>query len=75
ADVFAPYPGFRAFPYGGYSRPWFDGRHRVLKGGSRHSGPWLRRPSMRNFYTPEKRHIFSGVRLATDGASGCPTSI
>ena len=66
-NLFAPYAGFRAFPYPGYSTPWFDGQHRVLRGGSRHSGPWLRRESLRNFYTPDKRHIFAGLRLALDG--------
>jgi iron(II)-dependent oxidoreductase len=29
---FAPYPGFAPFPYRGYSAPYFDGVHRVLRG-------------------------------------------
>jgi iron(II)-dependent oxidoreductase len=64
---FHPYPGFRPFPYDGYSLPWFDGRHYVLRGGSPYTLPWIRRPSFRNFYTADKRHIFAGCRLAFDG--------
>ncbi|ADC71454.1 protein of unknown function DUF323 [Thioalkalivibrio sp. K90mix] len=64
ANPFAPYPGFRPFPYHEYSAPWFDGQHYVLRGGSDWSDPLLKRPSMRNFFTPEKRHVFAGLRLA-----------
>jgi iron(II)-dependent oxidoreductase len=64
ANVFAPYPGFRAFPYDGYSSPWFDGHHYVLRGGSRYTAASIRRPTFRNFYTADKRHIFAGLRLA-----------
>lgn len=63
---FHPYPGFRAFPYEGYSVPWFDGAHYVLRGGSLYTQPSLRRASFRNFYTADKRHIFAGCRLAFD---------
>lgn len=63
-NPFAPYPGFRPFPYNEYSAPWFDGQHYVLRGGSDWSDPLLKRPSMRNFFTPEKRHVFAGVRVA-----------
>lgn len=63
---FHPYPSFRAFPYDGYSLPWFDGRHHVLRGASPYTLPCLRRESFRNFYTPEKRHVFAGCRLAFD---------
>lgn len=66
ANPFYPYPGFRPFPYERYSKPWFDGQHFSLRGGSRFSHDWLKRPSMRNFYTPEKRHVFAGLRLARD---------
>jgi iron(II)-dependent oxidoreductase len=61
---FHPYPGFRAFPYDGYSLPWFDGKHYVLRGGSPYTSASIRRPSFRNFYTADKRHIFAGCRLA-----------
>lgn len=64
ANPFAPYPGFRAFPYEGYSTPWFDGLHYVLRGASRYTAASIRRPTFRNFYTADKRHIFAGLRLA-----------
>lgn len=63
-EAFAPYPGFRAFPYEGYSMPWFDGAHFVVRGASVHTEPDVRRPSFRNFYPPTHRHIFAGFRLA-----------
>ena len=34
SSTFGPYPGFKAHPYPEYSELWFDGDHRVLKGGS-----------------------------------------
>lgn len=64
AGAFYPYPGFRAFPYDGYSRPWFDGAHFIARGASRHSEPDIKRPGFRNFYPPTHRHIFAGLRLA-----------
>lgn len=66
SNRFHPYPGFRAFPYDEYSLPWFDGRHRVLRGGSRYTQSCLRRPSFRNFYEAGKRHVFAGCRVAFD---------
>lgn len=66
ANPFHPYPGFLPFPYEGYSTPWFDGRHFVLRGASPATRPSVRRPSFRNFYTRDVRHAFSGLRLARD---------
>ncbi len=66
ANAFHPYEGFRAFPYDEYSTPWFDGAHYVLRGASAFSEGDCTRLSFRNFHTPEKRHIFSGLRLAFD---------
>ena len=66
ANVFHPYDGFRAFPYDEYSTPWFDGAHYVLRGASAFGEGDCARPSFRNFHTPEKRHIFAGLRLAYD---------
>jgi len=60
---FYPYPGFKAFPYAGYSEPWFEQPHFVLKGGSLHTQKSIRRRSFRNFFGPDKRHIFAGCRL------------
>jgi len=64
ASVFAPYPGFAHFPYRGYSAAYFDGRHRVLKGGSRATLAPVLRPSFRNWYAPVTRQIFAGFRYA-----------
>ena len=60
---FAPYPGFRAYPYDGYSKPWFH-THRALRGGSWATSPDLSRPSLRNWYVPGFREIPSGFRCA-----------
>lgn len=62
-NTFHPYPGFVAYPYSGYSTPYFDGAHYVLKGASCLSKPFIKRPSFRNYYTADKRHIYAGVRL------------
>lgn len=66
---FAPYPGFRAFPYAGYSVPYFDGRHRVLRGGSWATRSHVRRPTFRNWYHPGMRAVFAGFRCAEDAWS------
>ncbi|MDY6943162.1 MAG: SUMF1/EgtB/PvdO family nonheme iron enzyme [Pseudomonadota bacterium] len=63
-NAFFPYPGYRAYPYEGYSKPWFDGAHFTLKGGSPFTQPEIHRPGFRNFYGADKRHIFAGLRLA-----------
>ncbi|MEM1415440.1 MAG: SUMF1/EgtB/PvdO family nonheme iron enzyme [Myxococcota bacterium] len=65
-DAFAPRPGFVAHPYRGYSAPYFDGVHRVLRGGSFATHPRVARPRFRNWYVPETRQIFAGLRLAYD---------
>lgn len=65
ASWFAPYPGFRAYPYQGYSAPWF-GTHRVLRGGSWATSDELARPSLRNWYEPGFRELPSGFRCAGD---------
>ncbi|MDH3901295.1 MAG: SUMF1/EgtB/PvdO family nonheme iron enzyme [Gammaproteobacteria bacterium] len=62
-NSFYPYDGFRPFPYEEYSSPWFDGNHYTLRGGSLHTRPAIRRPAFRNFYQPDKRHVFAGLRL------------
>lgn len=62
-NPFFPYEGFRAFPYEEYSTPWFDGTHHTLRGASRFTPIHTRRPSFRNFYTADKRHVFAGLRL------------
>lgn len=64
ASAFAPYPGFAAFPYRGYSEPYFDGVHRVLRGGSFATHPRIATPTFRNWYEPWARAIFAGLRCA-----------
>lgn len=61
---FAGYPGFRPFPYEGYSQTYFDGAHRVLRGGSWASPKDIIRPSFRNWYHPHRRELFAGFRCA-----------
>lgn len=63
SNALTTFPGFVAFPYARYTTPWCDGRHWVLKGGSAMTRAPIRRAHFRNFYTPEQRHIFAGVRL------------
>lgn len=62
ATRFAPYPGFRPHPYRDYSQPWFDGRHRLLKGASRCTPAVLRDGRFRNFYLPERTDLVAGWR-------------
>lgn len=62
-NTFHPYTGFTPYPYTGYSSPYFDDAHYVLKGGSRYTKDCIKRPSFRNYYTADKRHIFAGLRL------------
>jgi gamma-glutamyl hercynylcysteine S-oxide synthase len=63
---FEGYPGFRAFPYREYSEPFFGDGYRVLRGGSWATDPRVARPTFRNWDLPERRQIFSGIRLASD---------
>ncbi len=65
-NAFFPYSGFEPYPYDGYSLPYFDDAHFVLRGGSRHTCRVIKRPSFRNYYEADKRHIFAGVRPAFD---------
>ena len=65
-DAFMGYPGFEAFPYPEYSETWFDGDHRVLKGGSWATRAPLLRNSFRNFFRRQFRIAFAGIRCAAD---------
>ena len=60
------YPGFRAFPYREYAEVFFGTGHRVLRGGSWATQPIAARASFRNWDLPQRRQIFSGLRLAKD---------
>jgi iron(II)-dependent oxidoreductase len=63
---FRGYPGFRPYPYREYSEVFFGSDYRVLKGGSWATRPWVATPAFRNWDFPERRQIFSGMRLARD---------
>ena len=63
SNSFHAYEGFTPFPYEEYSGPWFDDRHYSLRGGSLHTRPAIKRPSFRNFFEADKRHVFAGLRL------------
>lgn len=67
ASWFGGYRGFQAFPYRGYSEAYFDGQHRVLRGGSWATQPWTLRAPLRNWYYPHVREIFAGFRCVKDG--------
>lgn len=62
ATAFEGYEGFKPFPYAGYSQAYFDGEHRVLKGGSWASPQEIIRKSFRNWYHPHRRELFAGFR-------------
>ncbi|MDQ2871561.1 MAG: SUMF1/EgtB/PvdO family nonheme iron enzyme [Candidatus Eremiobacteraeota bacterium] len=61
SSTFEPYPGFSADPYKEYSEPWF-GTHAVLRGGAWSTRERLVSTRWRNFYRPQRRDVFSGLR-------------
>jgi iron(II)-dependent oxidoreductase len=68
ATTFNGYPGFVAYPYREYSEVFFGGAYRVLKGGSWATDPRVANARFRNWDLPQRRQIFSGLRLAMDAA-------
>jgi iron(II)-dependent oxidoreductase len=66
ASDFTAYPGFRAFPYPEYSEVFFGSQSKVLRGGSWATRPRLATSTFRNWDFPQRRQIFSGVRIARD---------
>jgi iron(II)-dependent oxidoreductase len=66
SSAFSGYPGFKAFPYAEYSEVFFGDAHRVLRGGSWATDPLVARVTFRNWDLPQRRQLFSGVRLASD---------
>jgi iron(II)-dependent oxidoreductase len=66
SSAFAGYPGFTPFPYAEYSEVFFGDEHRVLRGGSWATDPLVARVTFRNWDYPQRRQLFSGVRLAAD---------
>jgi iron(II)-dependent oxidoreductase len=63
---FEGYPGFRAHPYPEYSEVFFGRGYRALRGGSWATAPDVATPTFRNWDLPQRRQIFSGVRLVED---------
>jgi iron(II)-dependent oxidoreductase len=66
SSAFTPYPGFVAHPYREYSEVFFGDGHRVLRGGSWATRTRVATPTFRNWDLPQRRQIFSGIRLVWD---------
>jgi formylglycine-generating enzyme required for sulfatase activity len=65
ATAFAPFGGFARHPlYAGYSEPFFDGKHFVLKGGSPRTAACMLRRSFRNWFRAEYPYVYATFRLA-----------
>jgi iron(II)-dependent oxidoreductase len=66
ASSFTGYPGFRACPYREYSEAFFGCDCKVLRGGSWATGARVITAAFRNWDFPQRRQIFSGIRIARD---------
>jgi iron(II)-dependent oxidoreductase len=66
AGDFTGYPGFHPFPYREYSEVFFGPEYKVLRGGSWATRPRVATATFRNWDYPQRRQIFSGMRIARD---------
>jgi iron(II)-dependent oxidoreductase len=66
AGDFRGYQGFVAHPYREYSEVFFGDAYKALRGGSWATRARVATPTFRNWDLPQRRQIFSGVRLAWD---------
>ncbi|HVF73656.1 MAG TPA: ergothioneine biosynthesis protein EgtB [Acidimicrobiales bacterium] len=66
ASDFAPYPGFRAYPYREYSEVFYGPEYKVLRGGSWATHASAARTTFRNWDYPIRRQVFAGFRCAQD---------
>lgn len=66
ASHFDGYPGFEPYPYREYSEVFFGREYRVLRGGSWATSPRVATTTFRNWDLPQRRQIFSGLRLTKD---------
>lgn len=66
---FQPFAGFSIDPrYPGYSQPFFDGKHFVMKGASARTDTLFLRRSFRNWFQPHYPYVFATFRCAYDPA-------
>lgn len=64
---FRPLPGFQIDPrYPGYSQPFFDDKHFVIRGAAACTDPRFLRRSFRNWFQPHYPYVFSNLRPAHD---------
>ncbi|MFN2557279.1 MAG: selenoneine synthase SenA [Nitriliruptorales bacterium] len=61
ASTFLPYPNFEPDAYRDNSEPWF-GTRKVLRGGAWATRARYVRTTYRNYFTPDRRDVFAGLR-------------